>query len=453
MYIISKIDTTRSARRRVNHLPYNTFYQNRTYLKMDYCRLLFLVLIFPLSSLFAQTYEDFSNEERQSIVKQWTLDNWDDGGEISRYTFLNMPEFWTHSIITRVWNIRYLKKDYRKDITELKVKTGLGEMQLQDYVKTSGKVDGMIILKGDRIIYETYPRMLPNDRHIYMSVSKVFASTIIAILEDRGIIDVTKPIDYYLPELEDSGWESVPIIDILDMASGIDCREWISGAFDDPKTCYYQFEAALGFLQRTENTARNALEHVKTLSSARGSGKVFEYTSVNTFVLSCLIERITGLSYAKNIEREIWQKIGAESDAFITQTNGTAVSHAGISSTLRDLARFGYMFITDGRLGDNSFVSNSYFDKIQTQGRAHLINAFDSENYTLNKEKVTHNTYQWDKVMEDGDFYKGGFSGQGLYISPSRNIVIAFFGTADKNGVTNELDEISRQIVKSGLFD
>ena len=55
--------------------------------------------------------------------------------------------------------------------------------------------------------------------------------------------------------------------------------------------------------------------------------------------------------------------------------------------------------------------------------------------------------------MKDGDFYKGGFSGQGLYISPSCNLVIAFFGTADDNGVSNELDDISRQISKSGLFD
>ncbi len=356
-------------------------------------------------------------------------------------------------MLRREGNIKSLKEDYRKEIKEFIVTSELGELTLQDYVNNSEKVDGMIILQGDRIVYEAYPRMFPDDRHLYWSVSKVFASTLIAILEDRKQLDVIKPIEHYLPELEGSGWENVPVIDILDMASGIDCREWVDGAFENPETCYYQFEAALGFLKRTEKTADNVFEHIKTLSSAKTSGEVFEYTSVNTLVLSYLVERITGLSYAENIEREIWRKIGAESDAFIAQTNGTSISHAGINSTLRDLARFGYMFLTDGRSGDNAFVSNEYFDKIQKQGRPHLVTAYGSENYKLDREVVHHNTYQWDKVMEDGAFYKAGFSGQGLYILPSRNLVIAFFGTADDNGVTNELDDISRQLSKSSLFD
>ncbi|MFT5250585.1 MAG: CubicO group peptidase (beta-lactamase class C family) [bacterium] len=420
---------------------------------MNYYKLLLLLLIVPYSNLFAQTYVDFSNEERLSVFKQWNLDNWDDGGEISRYIFLNMPEFWTHATIRRTGNVKSLKEDYRKEIAELKVNSELGEMTLQDYVKNSEKVDGMIILQGDRIVYEAYPRMLPNDRHLYWSVSKVFASTLIAILEDKIQLDVTKPVEHYLPELKGSGWENVPVIDILDMASGIDCREWVDGAYDNPETCYYQFEAALGWLKRTEKTADNAFEHIKTLSSAKPSGEIFEYTSANTFVLSSLVERVTGLSYAENIEREIWRKIGAETDALITQSDGTSLSHAGINSTLRDLARFGYMFLEDGRSADNAFVSNEYFDKIQKQGRPHLVKAFGSEKYAMDKEVVHHNTYQWDKVMEDGDFYKGGFSGQGLYISPSNNLVIAFFGTADENGVSNELEDISRQISKSDLID
>ncbi len=52
---------------------------------MNYYRLLLLLLILPYSNLFAQTYDGFSNEEIQSVFMQWNLDNWDDGGEISRY--------------------------------------------------------------------------------------------------------------------------------------------------------------------------------------------------------------------------------------------------------------------------------------------------------------------------------------------------------------------------------
>ena len=71
----------------------------------------------------------------------------------------------------------------------------------------------------------------------------------------------------------------------------------------------------------------------------------------------------------------------------------------------------------------------------------------------LDGESPRHNTYQWDLVMEDGDFFKSGYGGQGLYISPSRDLVIAFFGTLDENGDSNEMSEVSRQLAKSGLFD
>ena len=55
--------------------------------------------------------------------------------------------------------------------------------------------------------------------------------------------------------------------------------------------------------------------------------------------------------------------------------------------------------------------------------------------------------------MEDGDFFKGGYGGQGLYVSPSRDLVIAYFGTFEDGGPENELNHISRQLAKSGLFD
>ena len=54
--------------------------------------------------------------------------------------------------------------------------------------------------------------------------------------------------------------------------------------------------------------------------------------------------------------------------------------------------------------------------------------------------------------MNDGDFFKAGFGGQGLYISPSRDLVIAFFGSFDEIDKDHEMTRISRQLAKSGLF-
>jgi hypothetical protein len=39
------------------------------------------------------------------------------------------------------------------------------------------------------------------------------------------------------------------------------------------------------------------------------------------------------------------------------------------------------------------------------------------------------NRYQWDIVTPDGDLFKAGVGGQGLYISPSHDAVVCFFST------------------------
>ena len=56
------------------------------------------------------------------------------------------------------------------------------------------------------------------------------------------------------------------------------------------------------------------------------------------------------------------------------------------------------------------------------------------------------NRYQWDAVTSEGDMYKAGVGGQGVYISPSTNTVVAWFATGDGN---NQEESMARAIVQS----
>ena len=147
------------------------------------------------------------------------------------------------------------------------------------------------------------------------------------------------------------------------------------------------------------------------------------------------------------MEQEIWRKIGSEYSAFLRiNTNGTAVSYAdGMSSTLRDLARFGLAFTPSGRKSANPIISDAHLSKIRDVNK-NLKKSRDLE-------EMKYSSYQWGAVYDDGDFYKGAHGGQGLYISPSKDLVIAFFGTANTDHQRNQLDVIARQLSKSGLFD
>lgn len=407
-----------------------------------------------------QDYTGFTLEESRAFHKQFSLANWHDGGELTRYVFLNMPEFWEHSVINRSGSVIDLPLALRENVEDFVTRTQLGEMPLKDYVRSS-TVDGVIILHKGRIVFEDYPRMFPYDKHLYASVSKTYVSTLIAILEDRKLIDVLKPIDAYFPELKGSDWEGIQVLDILDMSTGIDCS-WVVG--EETNSCVQQLWDAYGW-PSPENALDDPLDQFAAMKAHRPSGEIFEYADINTVILTLLVERITELKFTDFLEREIWQRMGAESDAaMLTGAYGRAATPLGVSSTLRDMARFGLLFTPTRRKGSNKVLSDAYLQKIQRGGRPEIIAAtehlpldvFDdpkSKEHLVDGELPRHNTYQWDIVMKDGDFYKGGAGGQGLYISPDRDLVIAFFGVYNEDKIYHQMPSISRQLVKSGLFD
>lgn len=383
--------------------------------------------------------------------------NWQFGGEKMRRMFLARPEYLPHSIIHRSGEISPFQYELRADIGHFLVDSLYGRMPFQDYIQTAS-VNGVLILHRNRIVFEQYPRMRDFDKHLFMSVTKILVSTVIAILEDEGLVDTEAPVDQYLEETRGSGWEGVRVRDVLDMTSGIASIETDTEAYTNPNHPHYQYEASLGWLEPTPVTRASTYEHVASLGSKQPPGQAFEYSSVNTFLLSWLAEKIIDQPYNEVLSDKIWRKIGAESDALISVSKlGAPSTHGGLCATLRDMVRFGRQFVPSFRSSAPfKLISDAYLEKIQYGGRPELfekgaIGPIFIKN--LNGEKPLHNSYQWDFVMPDGDFFKAGFGGQGLYISPSRDLVIGYFGTPfDESLKENELVWIARQFVHSSLF-
>ncbi len=374
-------------------------------------------------------YSGFTTEEIYAFHKHiFEGGRWTEWGDKERYYYLNFSEIENHTRILRSDKPKILNEAPRADVKNFITSTALkkgGGLSLNDYVQQV-EVNGLIIIHKGKIIFEGYPRMFPTDLHLNLILTQVYVSTSIAILEDRGLIDASKPIDYYFDALKGSGWEGVPVVDILSMSSGID---------GGPQLATYE-------------VSFDQIKDLSTATSAIPSGTKFQFTGANAAVLALLVEKMSGLRFDDFLEQEIWRKIGSEYSALLGMNkNGTSASYGtGLSSTLRDLGRFGLVFTPSGRKGPNPLISDAYLSKIRTA----------NENLLMKSrfvDEMKYSSYQWDEVYEDGDFYKGAHGGQGLYISPSRDLVIAYYGTANTDFESNELRIISRQLVKSGLFD
>ena len=399
----------------------------------------------------------YSADESRQMHAAVDLQNWQEPGPLMRWSHQRLSELLPQAVIHRLGPISTLAEAPRTAVAEQLVATErLGSVALERYVHASGVVDGVVIVQRGAIVYERYPRMRPFDTHIWWSIAKSLVATLVAVLEERGLVDVSAPVEAYLPEVAGSGWQGVAIRDVLDMASGISCSE-SEGAYGDPHICVSRYEASLGLLPLTAQTPSDTWEFVAALPRAAQPGVAFDYASVNTFLLGVLVERVSGLPFAELATRELWSRIGAEADASIViSRNGAAVTHGGLCSTLRDLARYGLLFTPSWPVVTaEQIISERYLDAIQHGGRPELFargTSGASRTDALGGEHPRHNTYQWDLVMPDGDFYKGGYAGQGLYISPARDLVIAFFGSLGTPEDASEMLYVARQLAVSGLF-
>ncbi len=376
----------------------------------------------------------YTLEQTLALHKRFDLGTWNSGEDIdlSRFAYLNTARFFPHAWIPRADQVSVLESAPSDGIGKTTAKTAEGEMTLDEW--TARHLDAVIVVHDGKIIYERYPRMRPSDRHIWWSVSKSVAGTIVGLLEEQGLIDVNKSIETYIPELADSEWKGTPVIDILDHASGMTGLEADDPeAYTNPASPYGLFEASLGIQPATGEAPKSTYDYIATLKRQKPSGKKFEYTSVNTFVVAWLAEKVTGRPYAELVSEMIWQKMGAEADGLIqVSTAGAPGAHGLINTTLRDLARYGMLFTGSwNTIAKEQLIPDSLVREIQKDGRPAIYSAgmLKPKIDAYLGEPAAFETRQWDFVLKDGDFGKSGFHGQTLYVSPSKNLVVASFAT------------------------
>ena len=373
---------------------------------------------------------------------------WTVNGKDMLWNFKNLNKIFPTTTVYRKGQVRALKLKAKHEISRLPVKTGNETMYFKDFLDSdlSTAMGVLILHKGD-IIFEHYPRMQVYEKPVYWSVTKVLVSSLISILEDQKKIDITKPIDLYLPELKQSDFKGILIKNILDMATGINCSE----EYIDKNSCYYKYSQTVGDGYWDETSPSNPYEYIANLDVGRyiEQGKQFDYSGVNTFVLGWLVEKITGMQFQDAFSEMIWTKIGAERDAaFFAPRNGIPVMHGGFLSTQRDLARFGLLFTPSYQVvSKDRIISEQHISYLLNQGRSELIRYDNSRKIP---KELKHNVYQWDMVYQNNDIYKGGWAGQGLIVNPINDYVVVWNSYfKDKEESEIKLTPIIHQVLQS----
>ena len=189
---------------------------------------------------------------------------WDVNGPDMLWNNKNLHQIVPTVNVYRDGPVRELASRPMAEIANFEIETPDGKIGFQDFLESEfSSTMGVVILHLGEIVFELYPRMQPYEKPIWWSVTKAFVSTVLAILEDRGLVDVSLPIDHYIPELAGSDFEGTTVRHILDMASGVDCPD---GDYSDKRSCYLKFEAALGDSVRFEDSPDSPYDYLADLN-------------------------------------------------------------------------------------------------------------------------------------------------------------------------------------------
>jgi len=301
----------------------------------------------------------------------------------------------------------------------------------------TSNMDGLLVLHKGNVVYESYKTMRPFDKHQWFSCSKVIPGTMVELLALEGKIDLKKPVSDYVKELKGSDWDKVTVEETLDMATGLDSTEHEEPNDDariNPIRGWYKWAVSIGLFEDKEHLNQSPIDVLRNMKKVKPGHTVFEYNSIDTFVLELIVNQVTGQTLNEVFGDRVWRKIGAQNDAFVGVTKyGLGNGWGFINTTLRDMGRFAMIFTPSwGKVSREQIIPSELIDTIQHDGKPEIyLGGFVGKElqHSFPDIKGLTNRYQWDIVFPDGDFYKGGVGGQGIYISPSADTVVVWFST------------------------
>ena len=437
--------------------------QNKDFIRTIFLKMVFLfaaVVYVPICNSYQESFSstDFESaasvEETRKKLKNLPKTDiwWNVYGKDQAWYFKNVNLIHPTALIHRYGDISELTSIPKPEISKFKVNSPLGRMEFIQFLNNPQSLTtSVVILQNGKIVFEYYRDQQPYEKTIYWSVTKIIVSMLVGILEDRGLINFDDPVGLHINDLKNSAYGDITIENLMNMSSGLDCPD----NYFDKETCYYEYSSAIGDGYWTEESPENPYIFVATLTPEKSSrqGETYQYSGVNTFILGWLVEEKFNSPLQNVISKEIWMKIGAEADGLMLAPRfGVPIMHGGLIARSRDAARVGLLFTPSyGVVSKEKLVSDAFITSIK---RPTSFMRKESVPYIQTTKESSYPRYHWDSVFSNGDFFKGGWAGQGFLVNPDKDIVAIYTGYAkDANESQPNFLPILRQVLRHVLSD
>jgi CubicO group peptidase (beta-lactamase class C family) len=280
-----------------------------------------------------------------------------------------------------------------------------------------------LVIKNDSIVFEKY-----YDGYDENSLSNSFsvAKSIVVSLMGKAIMEgkikgLDQPVSDYFDEYKEGLASELTVGDLASMSSGMKWNEKYYSVINITSESYFT------------NDLRSVILRQKIIDKP---GQSFRYSSGDTQLLAMVIEKATGTTLSDYLSEKFWKPMGAENNALWqldSDNYGMEKAYCCIASTARDFARFGKLYINNGKWG-NEIILDSSFVELATKP------VFDSSPYY---------GYGWWLYNFEGKkvFTMNGHRGQFVISFPEENIIIVRQGSFNEKGrVSNNSGDLYKYI-------
>jgi CubicO group peptidase (beta-lactamase class C family)/predicted glycoside hydrolase/deacetylase ChbG (UPF0249 family) len=301
---------------------------------------------------------------------------------------------------------------------------------LEAVQKAGQDLHSLMILRHGKVVYEQWlGEHAASKPHALHSVSKTFTATAVGFAVAEGRLKVTdKVISFFpdkLPAEVNSHLKDLEIRHLLTMSSGHDVEP---GDFRQAATTDW----VEGFLAAP-------LVHKP--------GTFFVYNSLGTYVLSAIVQKVTGEKLIDYLYPRLFRPLGITGAVWDESPQGINTGGWGLYLKTEDLARMGLFILRKGNWNGKQLLPEAWFDEATSSHIASLpagrrpeqINAKTKETdwlqgYGYQMWRSRHNSFRAD-----------GANGQYILILPEKDAVIVT--TAHITDMQDELNLIWKYLL------
>ncbi len=264
-----------------------------------------------------------------------------------------------------------------------------------------------------------YQRVTTKTRLNMWSISKGFVSCAAGIAVSEGLLNLQERIvdifPEYIPEDASENLKKITIEHLLTMTSGLenplffaDSREF----YEEKDWIRYFFHAAF----------------------TNEPGTVWLYSNFNTYMVSCTIERRSGVNLTEYLTPRLFEPLGIGNPVWTLCPKGHVHAANGLYLNISELAAYGRMLLNQGYYHGRSIVPQDYMEKAVSK----LVDNSEQKNPAQVCRGFGYG-YQFLMNPEEDSFRSDGKYGQYCLVYPREKIVIAIMSFEENTDLLERL--------------